>query len=29
MERFRIGRYPFNFQGDLVRDVVVKLNYNF
>lgn len=29
MERFRIGRYPFNFQGDLLRDVVVKLNYNF
>lgn len=28
MERFRIGRYPFNFQGDLLRDVV-KLNYNF
>lgn len=29
MERFRIGRYPFNFQGDLLRDIVVKLNYNF
>ena len=29
MARFRIGRYPFNFQGDLLRDVVVKLNYNF
>lgn len=28
MEEFKIGKYPHNFGGDLLRDVVVKLNSN-
>ena len=28
MEEFKIGRYPHNFGGDLLRDVVVKSNSN-